>query len=338
MIRQGKTLDELDDLLGLRVILRPRVTRKLPTGLHRQRQCILCYRVLEVAHGLYPVAGGGLDVKDYISRPQENGYQSLHSTVRLGGGTSTEIQIRTSEMHRYAEHGKAAHWLFKCDDGRPAEDWYDLGLDEAVIGATVSAAAEQKEARARRQKQEEALRRQEEALRRQEEAKEERRRRWLQEQAQAEEAQAAARAGAVRPRGEQDAAAEGVPIDGQAARAQRPQGQPNSRRNSSNGSRCRRSSRSSSNSSSKPDSSSSSSSSGRKPCRHPTNRRRRRQRPHAGAAPRAQRRPGGGRRAAPLRWMRTPRSSMRRRSCKTLPLPLLPLRARRRTRTRTRRR
>ena len=56
MTRQGKSLDELDDLLGLRVIIRPRVGRKLPIGLHRQRQCVLCYRVLEVTHSLYPMA------------------------------------------------------------------------------------------------------------------------------------------------------------------------------------------------------------------------------------------------------------------------------------------
>ena len=35
-------------------------------------------------------------------------------------------------MHRYAEYGYAAHWLFKCEDGRPADDWYDLGVDLGV--------------------------------------------------------------------------------------------------------------------------------------------------------------------------------------------------------------
>ena len=143
MQRQGTSLQELDDLLGLRVIFRPKVTRKLPIGLHRQRQCILCYRVLEVAHSLYPMAArknsGKSSIKDYVTTPKANGYQSLHSTIRLNPNTTSELQIRTSEMHRYAEHGKAAHWLFKLDDGRPADDWYDLGLDEAVMSATASA-------------------------------------------------------------------------------------------------------------------------------------------------------------------------------------------------------
>ena len=121
MQRKGAALDELEDVLGLRVIFRPAVTRKLPVPLHWQRQCMLCFRVLEVAHALYPAASAKL--KDYITQPKPNGYQSLHSTLHLEGSTIAEIQIRTSEMHRYAEHGKAAHWLFKCDDGRPAEDW-----------------------------------------------------------------------------------------------------------------------------------------------------------------------------------------------------------------------
>ena len=73
------------------------------------------------------------------------------------------IQVRTSEMHRYAEHGKAAHWLFKCDDGRPADDWYDLGLDQAVIVATANAMASQQQAYARERQAQERLARDEAA-------------------------------------------------------------------------------------------------------------------------------------------------------------------------------
>ena len=163
MQRQGKELDDLDDLLGLRVIFRPKATaRKLPVGLHRQRQCMLCYRVLEVAHTLYSMAPRA-SFKDYVSTPKANGYQSLHSTLKLDKSTKCEIQVRTSEMHRYAEHGKAAHWLFKCDDGRPADDWYDLGLDQAVIVATANAMASQQQAYARERQAQERLARDEAA-------------------------------------------------------------------------------------------------------------------------------------------------------------------------------
>ncbi len=92
----GRTMEEIYDLFGIRIITHTRND---------------CYRVLGVVHDLYePVAER---FKDYIATPKSNMYQSLHTTVLTEEGEMVEVQIRTWEMHRTAETGIAAHYVYK---------------------------------------------------------------------------------------------------------------------------------------------------------------------------------------------------------------------------------
>jgi GTP diphosphokinase / guanosine-3',5'-bis(diphosphate) 3'-diphosphatase len=98
MKQRDKPYEEIYDLLAIRVLV-----NSVPD----------CYHALGVIHdGWTPVQER---IKDYIAQPKSNGYQSLHTTVFGPGRQLYEVQIRTREMHRTADFGIAAHWLYKED-------------------------------------------------------------------------------------------------------------------------------------------------------------------------------------------------------------------------------
>ncbi len=70
-----------------------------------------CYTALGVVHDVYkPIAK---EFDDYIARPKANGYKSLHTVIIADDAKPVEVQIRTEEMHAFAEFGVAAHWRYK---------------------------------------------------------------------------------------------------------------------------------------------------------------------------------------------------------------------------------
>ncbi|CAA2959342.1 gtp diphosphokinase rsh3, chloroplastic [Olea europaea subsp. europaea] len=105
MKRKDIGINKVYDARALRVI----VGDKNGT-LHGQAvQC--CYNLLNIIHRLWTPIDGEFD--DYIVNPKPSGYQSLHTAVQGPDSSPIEIQIRTQRMHEYAEHGLAAHWLYK---------------------------------------------------------------------------------------------------------------------------------------------------------------------------------------------------------------------------------
>lgn len=96
MRQRNRPFEEIYDLMAVRVLV---------------NTVAECYHALGVIHHHWTPLQER--IKDYIASPKSNAYQSLHTTIFGPGGQLYEIQIRTREMHRTAEYGIAAHWVYK---------------------------------------------------------------------------------------------------------------------------------------------------------------------------------------------------------------------------------
>ena len=104
MLKKHTNFSKINDIYGFRIIV---------------NNLDECYLTLGALHALYkPIPG---KFKDYIAIPKANGYQSLHTTLFGPFGMPFEIQIRSDNMHKLAEAGVAAHWLYKTEDAHVTE-------------------------------------------------------------------------------------------------------------------------------------------------------------------------------------------------------------------------
>lgn len=111
--KNDRTIDDIYDLMALRVIVETKED---------------CYRVLGILHTLYqPMIAR---IKDYIAVPKPNGYQSLHTTVITPAKQIVEFQIRTYEMHEFAERGLAASFHYH---EQKASKEYTRGKKSSVL-------------------------------------------------------------------------------------------------------------------------------------------------------------------------------------------------------------
>ena len=132
MTKKGREFNEIYDLTAMRVIV----------GSVKD-----CYGAVGVIHSLWKPLPGRF--KDWVAMPKFNMYQALHTTVIGPEGRPLEIQIRTMEMHRTAEYGVAAHWIYKVDGSKPMEeqaewlahllDWQDDMKDPQEFAQTLRA-------------------------------------------------------------------------------------------------------------------------------------------------------------------------------------------------------
>ncbi len=116
--KKRTSLEQITDIIGFRIIL-----NKVED----------CYKSLGVFHGKWNCIPGKF--KDYISSPKINNYQSLHTAIIGPNKRPIEIQLRTMQMHEFAERGIASHWKYKSSEKFNSLTWkeYDWLADLVEI-------------------------------------------------------------------------------------------------------------------------------------------------------------------------------------------------------------
>ena len=112
------SLEQITDIIGFRIIL---------------KNVDDCYKTLGILHKQWNCIPGKF--KDYISSPKINGYKSIHTAVIGSNKKPIEIQIRTKQMHDFAERGIASHWQYKSSEKFNSLSWkeYDWLKDLVEI-------------------------------------------------------------------------------------------------------------------------------------------------------------------------------------------------------------
>jgi guanosine-3',5'-bis(diphosphate) 3'-pyrophosphohydrolase len=109
MVTQEIPFEKVYDLFAIRIIL------DLPPEMEKAG----CWQVYSIVTDYYQPNPDRL--RDWISTPKSNGYESLHTTVMSKTGSWVEVQIRTQRMDEIAEKGYAAHWKYKDSEGNSSE-------------------------------------------------------------------------------------------------------------------------------------------------------------------------------------------------------------------------
>ena len=127
--QQNVSFDNIYDLFAIRIILNN------ISPLEREKEKAACWQAYSIVTDEYRPNPDRL--KDWISTPRANGYESLHTTVMSNTGVWVEVQIRTERMDEIAEKGYAAHWKYKGTDtslDKPLDQWLNTVRDTLASG------------------------------------------------------------------------------------------------------------------------------------------------------------------------------------------------------------